>query len=230
MDLVDGSPARGTWETALAPRAAGTLLSLRVRVSDGALLEETNPVELTIAGADAPVVLNEILADPAADLEGDANGDGTRDGSDDEFVEILNRSPDAVDLTGWRLEDATGVRHEFAAGPVLDPGAYFVVFGGGAPTGIPSGWVVASTGGLSLNNTADEVRLVGDDGVPRDVHAYGSEANADQSLIRHPDGDGDWTRPGDVGYAWRFSPGSRNESAVSLEAASWARVKALYRD
>jgi hypothetical protein len=122
------------------------------------------------------------------------------------------------------------VRHEFTAGPTLAPGELFVVFGGGDPVGIPSAWAVASSGGLSLNNTADEVRLVGDDGVPRDVHAYGSEANADQSLIRLPDGDGDWTRPTEAGMSWRFSPGARNESPSSVSPASWGKVKALYRD
>jgi hypothetical protein len=230
MTLVDGTVERGTWETTLSAQPAGTVLSLVVQVSDGTLLEQTNPFEITVAGADAPVVLNEILADPPPDLAGDANGDGVRGTSDDEFVEIVNRSGTPVDLAGWRLEDASGIRHEFVGGPTLEPGALWVVFGGGDPTGIPSGWDVATSGGLSLNNSGDEVRLVGPDDVPRDVHAYGSEGGADQSLIRLPDGDGEWTRPGDAGFGWAFSPGVLNETATSVTARSWAKVKSLYRD
>jgi hypothetical protein len=230
MTLVDGTPARGTWNATLGPFAAGTLVSCVVRVSDGTLIAETNPLEVTVFGADAPVVLNEVLADPPPDLAGDANGDGVRSTSDDEFVEIVNRSGEAVDLTGWRIEDSTGPRHEFETGPVLGAGELFVVFGGGDPTGIPSAWAVASSGGLSLNNTGDEVRLIGPDDLPRDVHPYGSEANGDQSLIRVPDGTGEWTRPGDEGYGWLFSPGALNIGTSSVSPASWARVKALYRD
>ncbi len=230
MTLIEGTVERGLWEIGLPPQPAGTMVSLYVRVSDGVLLAITNPFEVTVAAGNAPLVLNELLADPPPDLDGDANGDGVRGTSDDEFIEIMNRSETSVDLTGWRLEDASGVRHEFTSGRLLAPGELFVVFGGGDPAGIPSAWAVASSGGLSLNNTEDEVRLIGADGVPRDVHAYGSEAGADQSLIRVPDGDGAWTRPHDAGFSWDFSPGARNESPSSLSHASWGKVKALYRD
>jgi hypothetical protein len=229
MLLAEGTPALGRWETSLAPRPAGTSLSWRVRVSDGSLVAETNDESVIVAGSDSPVTLNEILADPAADLAGDANGDGVRDTSDDEFVEVYNRSDQVIDLAGWELRDATAMRHVFAAGSVLSPGQMFVVFGGGVPTGIPSPSDVASSGGLSLNNTGETVSLLGPDGVARDVHVYGAEANADQSLIRVPDGSGDWTRPGDLGFGWLFSPGSLNEGPSVVSETSWADVKALYR-
>jgi hypothetical protein len=209
---------------------AGTTLGIRVQTSDGTLVSSTNEEGVIVAGANSPVVLNEILADPPADLAGDANGDGVRSTADDEFVEILNRGGAGVDLSGWSLRDATGLRHEFPAGFVLPAGAYFVVFGGGTPTGIPSGTTVASTGGLSLNNTADEVQLVGPDGVANDVHTYGSEANGDQSLIRVPDGDGEWTRPLDQGYSWRFSPGAANAAPTAVSETSWTKIKSLYHD
>ena len=82
--------------------------------------------------------MNEILADPPPAEAGDANGDGVRSTSDDEFAEIINRSSQAVDLSGWSLHDFTGLRHLFAEGLVLAPGEFFVVFGGGAPANIPS--------------------------------------------------------------------------------------------
>jgi hypothetical protein len=228
MTLADGTPALGTWEAALTPRPAGTSLIWRVRVSDGSLVSETNDEEIVVAGSNSPVVLNEILADPPPDLAGDANGDGVRGSADDEFVELVNRGEAPVDLSGWELHDATALRHEFVVGPVIGPGEMFVVFGGGTPTGIPSPATVASTGGLSLNNSADTVSLKGPDGVARDVHVYGSEANTDQSLIRVPDGDGDWTRPFDVDFPWAFSPGLLNAAPSVVSQASWGDIKALY--
>jgi hypothetical protein len=229
MSLVEGTVHLGTWEIVIPAQPEGTVLGVVVRVSDGALLEETNEVEIVVGGSDSPIALNEILADPPAGLEGDANGDGVRSTSDDEFIEVINRSGEPQDITGWSLHDATGLRHEFGEGGVLGPGEIFVVFGGGTPTGIPSGATVASTGGLSLNNTGDEVRLVNVQGVTADAHAYGSEAGADESLIRLPDGHGEWTRPSDAGFGWSFSPGAPNGSPSALPRESWARVKALYR-
>ncbi|MGQ0721678.1 MAG: lamin tail domain-containing protein [Candidatus Eiseniibacteriota bacterium] len=229
LALVSGAATYGTWERAIGPYAAGTNVSVMVRVDDGTLIEQTNAVSVSVIASGAGVVLNEIFADPPSDLSGDANGDGVRDTSDDEFVEILNTSTSPIDLTGWAIHDATSLRHQFAAGPVLAAGEMYVVFGGGTPTGVPSGAGVASTGQLSLNNTADTVQLVGPDSVTRDAHQYGSEANADQSLIRVPDGSGPWTRPGDEGFSWIFSPGAPNGATTSLAERSWADVKALYR-
>jgi hypothetical protein len=230
MARTEGTPELGTWEWSLEPQPAGTTIGIVVRVSDGMLLEETNETTIVVVGADSPVVLNEILADPGADAAGDANGDGVRDGADDEFIELLNRSGQPVDLTGWTLADASAIRHEFAAGLVLAPGQYHVVFGGGSPAGIPSSFELASSGGLSLNNTGEEVSLFGPDSLARDVHAWGSEGNADQSMIRVPDGTGGWTRPSDEGLPEPFSPGGPNVVTTSVASESWAAIKTLYRD
>jgi hypothetical protein len=231
MERVDGTPERGTWERVVPAHAAGTRIDWTVRVSDGSLLAETNErTALVATAAGVGVVLNEILADPPPDPDGDANGDGVRGSADDEFVELLNHGPSAVDLSAWSLADSAGVRHVFPAGVVLAPGAFYVVFGGGTPTGIPSEAAVASTGTLSLNNTAEQVRLLDASGAAQDTHSYGAEANADQSLIRLPDGSGPWTRPHDAGLEWDFSPGARNEPPSGVEASSWARIKALYQN
>ena len=59
----------------------------------------------------AQVVINEVMARPA-------NGS--------EWVELYNRSPDAVHLSGWTLSDlrTTG---QFEAGAVIDGGGYVIV-------------------------------------------------------------------------------------------------------
>jgi hypothetical protein len=45
--------------------------------------------------------------------------------SEEEWVELFNRSTNAVDLTGWRLD--AGIDFRFTNGPVLAPGGYVVV-------------------------------------------------------------------------------------------------------
>ena len=52
----------------------------------------------------AQVLINEILADPASDWDGDASV-GSRN---DEWVEIVNVGGTAVDLSHYRLVDASG--------------------------------------------------------------------------------------------------------------------------
>jgi len=133
-------------------------------------------------------VINEVHADPDGSLTGDANNDGTRDGSEDEFVEIVNNTGGDVDISGWTLADATGVRHTFPAGTVLTDGCGVVVFGGGSPAGGFGGMVVqtASSGFLGLNNSGDSVTL--NDGTADQASvSYGGEGGADQSLTRDPD-------------------------------------------
>jgi len=229
MTRTEGADTWGTWEIGLPAQSAGTSLGVTVRVSDGSLITETNEVEVLVGLGVVTVALNELLADPPPDLAGDANGDGVRSTSDDEFVELLNHTESSVDLTGWSLHDASALRHAFDDGLVLAPGEFYVVFGGGAPAGIPSRFAVASTGGLSLNNTAEEVRLLGPDQLPRDTHPYGSEGNADESMIRVPDGTGAWTRPSQIGSPDPFSPGAPNANTTAITETSWARIKALYQ-
>ena len=159
----------------------------------------------------SPLVINEILADPAADLPGDANGDGVRDGSDDEFVEIVNNSDSDMDISGWTLSDAVGVRHTFPAGSVIPANCAIVVFGGGTPTGRFGGAVVqtASGGTLGLNNGGDTITL-NDGSADRVSAAYGSEGGDNQSLTRDPDITGGFvkhsTAAGSGGAL--FSPGT----------------------
>src|SRR5205085_3640871 len=109
-----------------------------------------------------PLVINEYLADPpgsaASDLIGDANGDGTRSSSDDEFVEVVNRTSAPINVGGFKLHDANAVRFTFPAGTMIPAGEAAVVFGGGHPAGEfgnahVNGLVfTAGSAGLSLNN------------------------------------------------------------------------------
>lgn len=164
----------------------------------------------------ANLIINEVLADPPPGLAGDANGDGTRDGTQDEFVELLNTSGAALDISGWTISDGIGTRHRFDTGTFIYAHSALLVFGGGAPYGSFSGAEVltASTGLLGLNNSGDQVSLLDAMSNPVDVMTYGAGGNNDQSLTLDPDLD--WTSAAFVPHATAtgsggtaFSPGAR---------------------
>jgi len=131
------------------------------------------------------LVINEILADPGAE-NGDANADGVVHSSNDEFVEIVHNGSAPLNLAGFTLSDALGVKHIFCSF-VLNPGEAVVVFGGGMPTGIPGFVMKASSGSLGLNNGGDGVFLRDPYHHVVDSYVYGSEGGNDQSLTRDPD-------------------------------------------
>ncbi len=157
------------------------------------LSETWSSTDAPTPGEPAPSdwVINELLADPAADITGDANGDGVRE-NNDEFVEIVNNSGVAADISGWTLSDLGGVKHIFPAGTVLADQCSVVVFGGGSPTGAFGNSIVqtSSTGTVSLNNGGDTVFL--NDGTrDRATASYGgSIGGANQSGTLDPDVDG----------------------------------------
>ena len=143
--------------------------------------------------ARAGLVFNEIHADPSED----ASCDGAIDTVGDEFVEIVNLGPGAVDLLDATLSDAQSVRHTF--GPlVLQEGDVVVLFGGDPVvfdgTG-PHPWcvdagpgvTVISTGTLSLNNGGDDLILAASDGTLLASVSYPSTAGDDQSLVLSPE-------------------------------------------
>ena len=74
------------------------------------------------------LTINEVLSEPS-----DIDGDGAAN-SNDTFVEILNRSGDDVDVSGWRLTIDGATWHLFAAESFIAEGCAGVVTGGGSPT------------------------------------------------------------------------------------------------
>ncbi len=100
------------------------------------------------APARAAIVINEIFPNPAGSETGPQ-----------EKVEIYNTGPNAVDMTGWAIDDAAtigtaairaGIPEHLdptcSTNPVIQPGEFRVVFMG--------------TGGAVLNNTGDDVYLI----------------------------------------------------------------------
>jgi len=174
------------------------------------------------------LVVNEVLADPPDGLSGDANYDGTRSGADDEFVELVNASDVALDISKWtiRTRALTGsietLRHTFGADTLLPADEAIVIFGGGNVNPNDSRFggakvVEASTGGLSLTNSGLTLiirdsfgNLVTQISYGRDNDNLGGDS-VNGSITLSPDVTGILTRHPDAprSAARRFSPGTK---------------------
>lgn len=136
------------------------------------------------------VVINEIHADPASTY-GDANGDGTVSSTQDEFIELVNTSYAAVDISNWTLSDLTGVRFTFPSSTLLPAREATVVFGGGTPTGefgnAEANGLVFVASQLGLNNGGDTITLKDASAATVQVVVYGSEGGNDTALVRASD-------------------------------------------
>lgn len=148
------------------------------------------------------VVLMEIFPNPRTNVTGRAYNPLRRDPPSenstqhDEYLELVNFGPAPIDLLGWRVADAVGVRHVFYnPAPVAASGA-FILYGGplnGFPPGldVPSEPASESSAGLALNNDGDTVAVYNAAGnlVFRVVYP-GSLVTTDSSLTRYPDRNG----------------------------------------
>jgi hypothetical protein len=150
---------------------------------------------------EAAILINEVLADPAAD----ANVDGTLHVTQDEFIELVNTAPDPRSLAGWSVSDLVQVRHVFGGDAMVPGYGFFLVFGGGVPQGFDQA-AVASSGSLGLNNAGDTISLWDAGSQLVDVASYGGEGGQDASLTRFPDAAGPFALHTDVSGA-AFSPG-----------------------
>lgn len=119
------------------------------------------------------VVINEVLIRPHYDWEG--KGGVT---TDDEFIELYNIGPRAVNLSGWALDDVESAGSSPYELPprVLRPGAYAVFF--------------RSRSRIALNDTGDTVRLLAPDGRVVDQIQYLRVRAYNLSFGRLPDGSG----------------------------------------
>jgi hypothetical protein len=131
--------------------------------------------------------INELLANPPGDELGDANRDGTRDAYEDEFVEVVNMTPDVLDLTRTRLFVGDAAKVLFSD-ICLPPGEGIVVFGGFRGQGLPitarGSTALVSSSRLGLSNSGGEVSLARSDGTRVDTVSY-SDAPP-ESLTRAP--------------------------------------------
>ena len=167
-----------------------------VPVEPGITVDELNfgQSPLPTGQIQSPVLLNEFLPSPASDWDG--NGVAN---AEDEWIELYNVSNVLVDLSGWWLDDeAEGqVRAPDGSQPyMLPPG-----------TNIPAhGYLVVfrSASGVALNNSGDDVRLLGPGGYVVETFAFGS-TGYDISWSKTVDGGDQWTE------SYPPSPGASNQ-------------------
>ncbi|MEW6232247.1 MAG: lamin tail domain-containing protein [Chloroflexota bacterium] len=161
------------------------------------------------------IYINEVLAAPRYM---DWASDGVVN-SDDEWVELYNAGEEAVDLSGWFLDDALGdgsKRYQIPLGTSLPPKGYLVFFG--------------KVTGLALNNDGDQVNLLWPDGRVADSTSY-SKAHYDRSFSRARDGQEPWTedyppspgRPNQPAPTATPTPGSTQRAEFALTSLAQAR-------
>lgn len=199
------------WESSAANVATIDQNGLANGIADGqsTIKATTQSVSGTaLLNVTAPTLLvNEVLADPPAGNEGDANHDGTRDGAQDEFVELVNATGVALNISGWTLRThstsstSETVRHTFAANTNVPAGSALVVFGGGTfdPANPLFGCarvVKTSTSGLSLTNGGLTILIRDAGGNLITEFSYGGSTGLNggnaQSLTRSPDTNGNF--------------------------------------
>ncbi|MEA3286054.1 MAG: lamin tail domain-containing protein [Candidatus Marinimicrobia bacterium] len=145
--------------------------------------------EWVIVQRDPKIMINEVLADPAADVaNGDANGDGTADALQDEFIELLNLSSNPVDLTGWTAGDAGLQNFTFPDGYILNSFEFVTIFGGGDVSGFagynsdPMLTRVFTAGGSlgdGFDEAGDAAILLSPNGLDDAYVAWGTSAGTD---------------------------------------------------
>ncbi len=108
----------------------------------------------------------------------------------DEWIELYNAGPDAVELGEWLLDDGVddSPPYQIPAGTVLQPGTFAIFFG--------------QQTGLNLDDAGDEVRLLTPGGTMTDSVTFGPLA-PNSSLSR--DETGEWHTD------WPPSPGQPNQ-------------------
>jgi endonuclease/exonuclease/phosphatase family metal-dependent hydrolase len=185
----------------LVPNVDAARVRLRIRDVASGVSDESDAtfaIVRTAAGA-GEVIVNEFLAHASSA------------GVDEEFVELLNAGGTVADIGGWTLADGEAVRHTFAAGATLAPGAALVIHTG---LGALPGGALASAGALALDDAGDQLVLRDRLGVVRDAVSFGS-TGAGISLNRSPEGSATGvfvphTRLG----ACRASPGLRADGSA----------------
>lgn len=159
----------------------------------------------------ATLFINEFMADNDSTIE-----DPDEPGAFEDWIEICNPGPDAVDLGGMYLTDdlTDQTRYKIPAGVIIGPGGYMLFWADGNPEQGP-----AHTD-FKLSATGEEIGLYTSDGVTEvDSVVFGQQVT-DISWGRLPDGSETWQS------FIRPTPGTTNSSPrLSLHSPeNWALI------
>lgn len=152
------------------------------------------------------LVINEVLANVPTGDAGDANGDGTRDAYDDEFVEVVNRSEDVLDVSGVTLR--IGEHNKFYFEEVcMKSLEAAVIFGGGQPAAQPNYQVHVARSRFALGNSGGSVSLLDAKGVQIDAMSYGESPPVSLNLSPEVEGS-EYVAHTELNPDLIFSPGT----------------------
>ena len=176
-----------------------------VIVEPGSTVDELNfgQIPLPPGQIQSPVVLNEFLPSPASDWDGNGVAD-----ADDEWIELTNPGDAPVDVSGWWLDDEAesllrapdgSAPYMLPIGSVIPARGFLVVF--------------RSTSGVALNNSGDDVRLIGPASYEVETFALGS-TGYDISWSKTADGGDQWIN------SYPPSPGAGNQPGSATATPS----------
>jgi hypothetical protein len=165
MERVNAGPdTDGNWRTHSGAANGRDATGLPLRGTPRNLNSLSLPTPTPQAFASG-VLINEFLPAPG--------------GGAQEFIELINTSSVAVDLSGWVLDDADGgsAPRSISGGTTLQPGE------------------IRAFDFSGLNNDGDSARLLFPDGRVADSQSYGRDPGENVSWARLPDG-GSWSDRG----------------------------------
>ena len=185
---TNASAVIGVWNvSAIASNANGTAIQTWI---------------WTVTAPVAEVAINELLPDPV----------GT-DTGDNEFIELYNYGNTSTDITGWKLEDASGKNYTLTG--TIDAGEFKLLW--------------RNETGITLNNDEDTIYLNNSAGTIVDSYHYTSSTEG-KSWARIPDGAGEWQEadptPGEANAVPDWNPwdddGKITDTEISLAEYHWA--------
>jgi beta-lactamase superfamily II metal-dependent hydrolase len=180
--------------------------------AERAPLEPAATVAPALAAAGPRLVINEVMADPAA--VGDDGG---------EWLEVHNWGDADADLQGWTLASNNDAPHTISNSVSIPAGGYVVLGRSGNRKqngGVSVGYVYGT--GLALANTSDWLALRDPAGATVDSVAWSSVPSGASRGVRDPSADnaamggtGWTTQTTSYGKGDRGTPGARNDGWVA---------------
>jgi hypothetical protein len=170
------------------------------------------------------LIINEIHLDPQGTITGDANNDGIRNPSEDEFIEFFNKSSSPLDISNYKIYDASSYvsqtpRHTVPASTIIPAGNAFLVFGGGTPKGSFGSALVqiSSSGSLDLTNSGEVIYIEDASGTliyQLETSEMGLSFPLDQAVTRDPDISGNFIKHLDATPSIKYSPGLKADGST----------------
>jgi hypothetical protein len=166
---IKGTPGQSNWALTV------TITPTRTPTKTRTITPTRTPSRVATSTLTGRLIINEFLARPGFDW----NQDGAVDVFD-EFIEIKNIGPLAINTSGWKLDDDANEGSNPFTMPdmMLQPGERVVFYG--------------LQTNILLSDGGETVRLLNPSNKIFDSYTYKIARAEDESICRMPDGNGDW--------------------------------------